>query len=233
MYFSLVSILLTVAALILAVLASAQSVPAPMRAGPVGLVLPVPGGPLSAQQMEERTRTLPDGAPSTETLVSQVYRDNMGRMRVEWRMRGGHGASFRIVNLIVPVARSIATLLVDSKTADYLVAPHSGSGPFQIGAPAVGEWPSAGKWQTKTEELGTRVIEGVDVNGARTVRTSEDQPPLVAVQEVWSSQSLGLKLVIDAKGPNWKHTAKLQNLDRHEPDPALFAIPGDYAIQNP
>ena len=42
---------------------------------------------------------------------------------------------------------------------------------------------------------------------------------------------LGLTLQIEATGPNWKRTAKLQNLDRREPDPALFEIPSGYRIQ--
>lgn len=105
-------------------------------------------------------------------------------MRIEWRIQSTRGGSFGVVDLIDPVARSIVTLLVDSKIANYFVAPHSGSGPFQVGLPAVGEWPSTGKRQTKTEQLGTRVIDGVEVEGARTVRTSGDQPPLIAVQEM-------------------------------------------------
>jgi hypothetical protein len=160
-----------------------------VRTGPVGLAFP---GPLSAQQVEERTGTLPDGTSSTETLVSQIYRDSAGRMRIEWHIQNTPGGSFRIVDLIDPVARSMVTLLVDAKIASYFIAPHSGSGPFEVGFPAVGQPPPA-NWQTKTEALGTRVIDGVEVEGARTVKTSEDQPPLIAVQERWSSRSLDLQ----------------------------------------
>ncbi len=215
----------------LASVVSAQSGTDQMGRGPAGLVSPVPGYPLSAQQVEELTRTAPDGTESAETMVSRIYRDTAGRMRVEWSLQGGQGPPLSIAHLIDPVGRSIAILLVDSKTAEYLVAPHSDSGPFLVAAPAVGEWPSTRKWQTAAEALGRRLLEGVEVDGERTAFTSVDQPPLRAAQEVWSSKSLGLKLLVDASGRGWSHSARLQGLDRREPDPALFLIPGDYAIR--
>jgi hypothetical protein len=125
----------------------------------------------------------------------------------------------------------MAMLLVDSKIANYSVAPHSGTGPFQVGFPAVGKWLSAGKWQSKTERIGTRWIDGIEVEGTRIVQTSEDQPPLMTIHEKWSSRSLGLTFEVEASGRAWRHTAKLQKLDRREPDPVLFVIPPDYRIQ--
>jgi hypothetical protein len=70
------------------------------------------------------------------------------------------------------------------------------------------------------------------VEGARVVQTLENQPHLISTHEAWFARSLGLTLAIEASGPNWRHTARLQNLDRHEPDPALFVIPPDYTIQS-
>jgi hypothetical protein len=225
------STLMLIAALFFVVAASAQSAGLPVRMGPVGLVFPIPGGPLSAEQIEELTSTLPDGTSNTETLLSQVYRDSAGRTRVEWRIQNSERDSAGIVYLIDPVARFMAMLLVDAKIANYFVAPHSGSGPFQVGLPAVGRVPP-GNWQKKEEGLGKRVIEGVEVEGGRSVLTSDYQPPLTVLYETWASQSLGLKLAVDASGPDWKHTAKLQHVVRREPDPMLFVIPPDYAIQN-
>jgi hypothetical protein len=159
-----------IAVLIFVLVASAQGAGGPVDAGPVGLVFPIPDGPLAAQQVEERTGTLPDGTSSDETLVSQIYRDSAGRMRIEWRIQGSNKESSGIVELIDPVARSMVILLVDSKIASYFVAPHAGSGSLQVRFPAVGRLVPAGKWQTKTEALGTRVIDGVEVEGARTSR---------------------------------------------------------------
>jgi hypothetical protein len=224
-------ILILIAVVVIAVVASAQTAGVPGGTGPVGLVFPVPGHAVSAQQVEERTRSLPDGTSINETMVSQIYRDSAGRMRIEWGSEEGHRNSSSVIYLIDPVAYSTAILLVESRIAVRTDVPRSSPEGFQVGFPAVGVWPPGRKWQIKTESLGTRTIGGVEVEGARHVSTSEDQPPLTAVQAVWSSRSLGLTLEVEASGPNWKHTAKLQNLDRHDPDPALFVIPPDYAIQ--
>jgi hypothetical protein len=121
-------------------------------------------------------------------------------------------------------------LLVDEKVAVYFIEPHSDSEPFNIGFPAPGKAMPM-EWETKTERLGTRVIDGVEVEGTRMVRTSADQPPLIAIYEIWRSGSLGVTFLVETSGPDWKHTAKLQKLNRYEPDPALFVIPADYAIQ--
>jgi hypothetical protein len=224
------SVVTIIAALIFVLVVSVQGEGLPVRSGPVGLVFPIPDGPLSAQQVDEITSTLPDGTSSTETIVSQIYRDSAGRMRKEWRIQVSHGESYGIVDLIDPVARSVAMLVVDSKIAMYFLEPHSAAEPFNIGFPAPGKAMPL-EWETTTEGLGTRVIDGVEVEGTRMVRTSADQPPLIAVYEIWRSPSFGVTFVVETSGPDWKHTAKLQKLDRHEPDPALFVIPSDYAIQ--
>ena len=82
------------------------------------------------------------------------------------------------------------------------------------------------------EELAERLtMLGIEVEGVRTVQTSEDQPPLTAVHEVWRCPKLHVTLGIEVSGPTWKQTAKLQNVEWREPDPALFAIPSEYTIQ--
>jgi hypothetical protein len=97
------SVVAVIAALVLVLAVTVQGEGLPAGSGPVGLVFPMPEGPLSAQQMEERTSTLPDGTSSTETLVSRVYRDSAGRMRIESGIQGSHGESYGIVELIDPV----------------------------------------------------------------------------------------------------------------------------------
>jgi hypothetical protein len=91
-----------------------------------GLVFPDSNGPLSAQQVEERIHTVSNGASTAETLVSQIYRDSVGRMRIEWLIRGS-GGSFGIVYLLDPGASSVFVLLVDQKLAYRMTVPRSNS----------------------------------------------------------------------------------------------------------
>jgi hypothetical protein len=202
-----------------------------MDTGPVGLVFPIAGGPFSAEQREERRRMFPGGTSRSETILSQIYRDRAGRVRIELSIHGHDGESAGIVHLIDPVAYSVVTLLVESRIADRMAVPPSSSGRFNVGLPAVGRPLPVREWQTNTEALGTRIIEGVETEGTRTVEMSYGQPPLTAVHEMWSSRRLGMILAIEASGPDWSHTARLQHLEQREPDPSLFAIPADYTIQ--
>jgi hypothetical protein len=222
--------LTVVAGVISMISALAQGEDPMMGKGPVGLVSPVAGWPFSAQQVELRNRVLPDGVSSTKEMTSQIYRDNRGRVRIEWRIEGSSGIAY----IIDPVASSMVILLEDAKVADRMAVPKSDSGEFRGGLPAIGEPLPLGKWQAKTETLGERVIYGVKVDGRRTVQTLalDDNPPLMATQEVWLSRSLGVMMAAEASGPNWSDTARLTNLERQEPDPALFIIPADYKIQD-
>jgi hypothetical protein len=45
-------------------------------------------------------------------------------------------------------------------------------------------------------------------------------------------EDLGVTLLARMSGPNWKHTVKVDNINRTEPDAGLFTIPSDYAIQD-
>ncbi len=218
---------ITNAALIFAAIVSAQSPERFVETGPVGLVFPAASGPLSAEQVEERTHTASGGDSISETVVSHIHRDSMGRMRIEWGIEANQ-ASARIIYLLDPVSTSSWILLVDSKTA-VRAGPESGE--FRVGFPVVGRPLPNRTWRTATEILESRMLQGLRAEGTRTTRTSAGQPQLKAVEEQWFVRDLHLTLLVKASGPGWTHTAELRKLDRREPDPALFAIPSDYTIQ--
>ncbi|GEM_PF-2073095 len=190
---------------------------------PADLVLPVPGTPISVEQSEERTHTLNNGSSRKETTTVRIYRDSFGRLRIE---------SPTSVVLIDPVSGYRVNLLTAQKIAVRLAGPKSGQQGFAIGVGGMGEGLPAGNWKSKTEDLGTNVIEGVECKGSRTTQTSEDNPPKIATHERWYSSELKLTALATSSGPNWKHTAKIRILDRNEPDASLFGIPSDYKVQD-
>jgi hypothetical protein len=216
------------------VIASAQIQGGPAPAGPVGLVSFVPGAALTAQQVEERTRTLQDGTSSTEVLKASIYRDNKGRTRIERSVLPGAAADLDVASIFDPVAHTAVTLLMGPKIAYRVFLPSSSAGGFVVALPAlgVGEARPTGKLRDTAEALGKRVMYGIEVEGVRSVQTSEGQQSPVRTEEMWSSQTLGVVLQAEAAGSNWKHTARLENVDRREPDSALFAIPSDYQIRD-
>lgn len=95
---------------------------------------------------------------------------------------------------------------------------------------SVGRVLPKGNWITQTESLGKRTIDGIEYEGTRETRVSTD-PPATATYESWRSKELDITALAEASGPGWKHSAKLQKLNRREPDAALFVIPSDYTIQ--
>ena len=91
--------------------------------------------------------------------------------------------------------------------------------------------------ETKTEDLGTKQISGVTARGTRSTRTipageeGNDQP-LVVINETWRSSELGLVVMTVSDDPRQgRTTAEYEELNLGEPDPALFAPPAGYTVQ--
>jgi len=150
-------------------------------------------------------------------------------MRIEWSLEGPGGVSYPIVYLIDPVARFTA-ILIPGKVAHRTAS--TGAEAFRVGFPGMGEELPNVQSRTNTEELGKHTIEGIEAVGTRMTRICEDQPSLRTSDELWASKVLGITLLAEASGPNWKHTVRVQKIDRGEPDTALFTIPSDYTIQD-
>ena len=94
------------------------------------------------------------------------------------------------------------------------------------------------KARRKTEDLGSKTMEGVTVTGTRTTRTIPagqigNDRPLSIVTEVWTSPEL--KTIIYSKRSDPRmgdQTFQLTNIVRAEPDPSLFTVPSDFKIQD-
>jgi hypothetical protein len=88
--------------------------------------------------------------------------------------------------------------------------------------------------ESRTEDLGTQVIEGVNAQGVRTTRTisaSEigNEKPIEIVTEIWTSSDLKTIVMSKRTDPrSGEQTFRLTNISRAEPDPALFTVPADF-----
>jgi hypothetical protein len=77
------------------------------------MVFPVSGAPITLEEVEERTRTLPDGTTDTEILKQKIYRDSSGRMRIEETINDPSNPSLVLVCLIDPSPVSLVVLTPD------------------------------------------------------------------------------------------------------------------------
>jgi hypothetical protein len=88
----------------------------------------------------------------------------------------------------------------------------------------------------KTEQLGKRIIEGVEAEGTRTTVTIPagqigNELPLDTVSERWYSNELKTVVLTTRKDPRSGETSyRLTNLRRGEPARQLFEVPGDFKV---
>ncbi len=88
--------------------------------------------------------------------------------------------------------------------------------------------------ESRTEDLGTQIIEGANAQGVRTTRTisaSEigNEKPIEIVTEVWTSPDLKTIVMSKRSDPrSGEQTFRLTNISRAEPDPTLFTVPADF-----
>jgi hypothetical protein len=88
------------------------------------------------------------------------------------------------------------------------------------------------------EDLGMKTINGVEARGRRTTRVipagreGNDQPITVTFER-WMAQDLGLVVMSVNDDPrNGTTTMELTDLEKGEPDPALFQVPEGYTVKD-
>jgi hypothetical protein len=228
---------------------------------------PVQGAPYSATITNESVQTLADGNRIVQSSTGTTARDSVGRTRQDAPLPPiGNmlpADAPHLVFLQDPVAQASYTLNLTDKTATKgpsfvssavsIANAASTSAVFISGAavPAttvhmqpqvigvqqramIADEPG----EVKTEDLGSKAMEGVTVTGTRTTRAIPagqigNERPLSIVTEVWTSPEL--KTVIYSKRSDPRmgdQTFELTNIVRAEPDPALFAVPSDFKIQD-
>jgi hypothetical protein len=90
--------------------------------------------------------------------------------------------------------------------------------------------------EVSTEDLGSKTMEGIIVNGVRTTRTIPsgeigNEKPISIVTEVWTSPDLKTVIYSKRSDPRMgEQTFQLTNIVRSEPDASLFTVPADFKI---
>lgn len=90
----------------------------------------------------------------------------------------------------------------------------------------------------KTESLGTQEVNGVLAQGKRTTRTIAagkigNQLPITIVTETWYSPDLHMIVMSKRSDPRFGDTTfQVENIQRGEPAPDLFQVPGDYTLKD-
>jgi len=225
----------------------------PWTADPV-----VTGQPYSANRVSEHTQLLANGTNIHQKWVeARVYRDSQGRTRTERFTYAGalpvHTVEpgLHIVRISDPVAGYV--YVVDIKkhiahrlkilTAAEVLRRVRSEGSVDTTRPAqrVAANPNVNESSPqpaiKQEALGKHMTDdGVEVAVRQVTMTTPEgldgnDQPLVRVCENQYSEELKLTTLSKCSDPRAGDSAThLENLERTEPDPALFQVPADYTV---
>jgi len=112
-----------------------------------------------------------------------------------------------------------------------------GAGPAMIGGGGGFIMMRDDKKNTRKEELGKQMVEGVEAEGTRYVTTIAageigNEQPIEIVFESWYSPELQTVVMSKHSDPRTgENTYRLTNINRSEPAHSLFEVPADYTIE--
>ena len=212
--------------------------------------------PYSATVKTTVVQKLADGTTITKVTTTKEARDSEGRSMHQVSMERPNGEP-AIVNTTVndPVNHTMTHWMNLSKQATIVHLPEpkslapnlstrtnmaggglgSGEGQFPGATPAQMQ-ASQPKWQR--EQLGGKTIAGVYAEGIRITRTIPEgaegnNRPMIRVSETWHSPELQITLLLVNSDPRTgTRTTEVTELDRAEPDPALFQVPEGYTVKD-
>lgn len=223
-----------------------------MGVGPAPRSGVVQNAPFSADLVATNDRT--DSQPGLKTeFHGQVARNSQGSSyySMEHVMPPSEGQRPVRITITDPAAGTVTILDPQQKTAavsHLATSAASGAGLLtpgnaaQPGRPtpataAAMPLPASTSMNTKTEDLGTKIIDGLQVTGVRTTHTTQSSGPdgkqFVSTTDTWTSPELKVVVMTETTSSSGdRHVTKLQNIVRSEPSASLFQVPAGYSVRN-
>jgi hypothetical protein len=202
--------------------------------------------PYTATIVTTVDQTLADGNTIHQEQTATQARDSQGRTRSEHQIGiAGSAAAKTVINVTDPVNKTVISWVVGSGVANVHSMNHAtsttgaGRGTVTVEVSgSTGEPAVRSHDDVKTENLGTREIEGIQATGRRTTRTiaageEGNAEPIVSTREIWQSRTLNLVMLSISESPkDGKRVAQVTELQQSEPDAALFQPPADYTVKD-
>ena len=203
----------------------------------------VAGAPFSAQVVSTSTQTLADGSHIARNVNAAVARDGQGRT---YRMQTMNslgpvptGGSKTVIFVRDPVAHTSHVISPDTKTDMLSHMPQHPRGPRgdnngatpQSAGPRPENRPQRAHNDETVETLSPQMVEGVWAEGKRITRTIPagsigNDKELKVVSETWYSKDLQMVVMSKHTDPRMgESTFRVTNIQRAEPDAALFQAP--------
>jgi hypothetical protein len=204
---------------------------------------PVKGAPFSATETTVHEQTLSDGTVIKSTVEVRLWRDSDGRMRAESALTSNGGQPGRVITVWNPLEGKAVTWVSVSQTANYTsisqlpeaqlngMMASTGSSPRGTATPSAFLASGQTTANLQTESLSAETISGVEATGMRITQvvpagTVNNDRDFTVVSESWVSAELKTTVRQTTSDPRTGTvTTELTNLDRSEPDAALFKLP--------
>ena len=207
----------------------------------LGPVATVTGAPYSAVEVRTSQQVLAGGNTIQRQEQSNVYRDSQGRVRMEVTRTGPDGQSHTRVTISDPVVGAIYELDPANKTAFTRPArfPDASTTALADRTRTMGarRQPEAAQANVKRETLAAQSMNGIMASGTRVTRTIPagtigNTQAIETVRETWMADDLKVPLITKVSDPRTgTTTTELTNINRSQPDPALFQVPADYTVK--
>jgi hypothetical protein len=196
----------------------------------------VAGEPYSAVRTTTFVQTLANGSTINRTTSTREARDSTGRIYRETQITSGAGSGRTMYSVFDPVNRVATNWRSDSKQATVTHLPNI-AGRAQWRA-AQSDGSSAHRYgpAPQVQQLGDKTIEGVDATGTRSTVTFPagafgNSQAITVTRERWVAADLGITVLeTDSDPRTGTRTTAVTNIQRSEPDAALFQPPQGYAL---
>ena len=201
-------------------------------------VAPIPGAQFSGIVRVERTDAQPNGVTLQFWSERQIARDKAGRIYNEYRSfvpaAANRVSPVTVVHLYDPRSRMSEYLYPQRKTYKMTILnrpPVTDTLDDFASSAAAFAQPSE---FTRQEDLGNRMIVGFQAHGVRVTQTlpalqSGTGQEVVVTDEYWYSEALRLNLMTKHDDSRTGSvTTTVVQIDRAEPNPALFGVPAGY-----
>lgn len=197
----------------------------------------VKDAPFSAKIVRQTVQRLADGNVIDHKSVGTIARDDQGRTRREITLDNiGPWAAVGKPPVLVfindPVAGKMYTLEENRKIA-YEISPAPRLGRLRGHRLRSRRWKEF-RGEIRTESLGRKTMDGLLVEGTRTVRTVPagqigNEKPIVITVERWYSPTLKTTILQKRTDPRFgTSTFRLTHIRLSEPPASLFTVPPDF-----
>ena len=209
--------------------------------------------PYSATVRTTVVQKLADGTTITKVRTSKEARDSEGRTMHQLSHERPNGEPPVMDTAVFNHVTRTQTHWNDlSKTAMVMhfseppsrqpSRPAGAEGGVGSGGGPVPEAPTlqmrASQEKVEREQLGGKTIAGVYAEGIRITRTIPEgaegnDRPMIRVEEMWRSPELKITLFsVNSDPRTGTRTTEVTELDRAEPDPAVFEVPEGYTVKD-